>query len=248
MNVRQVLQLYDDDYAREYDQKFLLNRSSKIASDREIELVRQLLKPGGKWLDVACGTGYVLSRFPGIPRAGLDVSPAMLARAREANPDALFLKQADFRVEVPEWEDEWALVTCMWYSYGIVESMADIHTVVKNLASWTSPDGACFIPLCDPHILFSRGIKIPYVNPNRFAGGHVLITAVVWSWIDEAGRQHQNMIAPHVEHMVAMFKAYFDVVDVVAYPVNRRWWGHKRPAIIARAKKRRGAVAGADGS
>ncbi|MHC5820258.1 MAG: methyltransferase domain-containing protein [Nostoc sp.] len=45
---------------------------------------------GAKWLEVACGTGYFLSCFPEIERAGLDISPAMLKVAKQANPARIF--------------------------------------------------------------------------------------------------------------------------------------------------------------
>ncbi len=237
MNIRQVLETYDDAYARTYDQRFIVNERAKIAFDRETEIVRQLLQKDGKWLDVACGTGHLLSRFPGVPRAGVDISPAMLELARQANQDALFLKEGDFRDGVPEWEGQWALVTCMWYSYCLVESMAEVQNVVKNLASWTSDRGICFVPVWNPQNL-SKSIKISYLNPDKYYGGNVLITGVIWTWIPESGKWHENLVAPQIEHMVAMFKEYFNVVDVIAYPLSRRWWGPKRKGIIARAKKR----------
>ncbi len=239
MHIRQVLETYDDNYARTYNERFLLHERSQAAFDRQIETVRQLLHKKGKWLDVACGTGHLLSRFPAVPRAGLDISPPMLKVARQANPDALFFREGDFRDTVQEWEGQWALVTCMWYAYCLVESMAEVHTVIKNVASWTSDQGACFVPVWDPRNL-SRAIKIPYLNRDKFYGGNVLMTGVVWTWIEESGKRHENMVAPHLEHMVAMFEEYFRVVEVVTYPLSRRRWGPRRKAIIARAKKRGG--------
>src|SRR5882724_9611128 len=94
MKRQEVVDLYDEAYATSYDERFLLN-DCQVRSDHELEIVSRLLVPGEPWLDVACGTGYVLSRFPGVPRAGLDLAPAMLKQAGEANPDALFLREAD---------------------------------------------------------------------------------------------------------------------------------------------------------
>src|SRR6267142_5434103 len=106
MNTRQVLETYDDDYAQTYNERFLLNERSRIAFDREIRIVKDLLPDVGKWLDVACGTGCLLSQFPGVPRAGLDISPVMLELARQANRDALFFKEGDFKAAVPEWDGQ----------------------------------------------------------------------------------------------------------------------------------------------
>jgi ubiquinone/menaquinone biosynthesis C-methylase UbiE len=126
MDRRQVLTTYDEQYARTYDERFILSEHYRSKNEFEVEVLTELLQDGGHWLDVACGTGYFLSRFPGVPRAGLDISPAMLARAREANPDALFFREGDFTEDVPEWHGQWDLVTCMWYAYGMVESLAEV--------------------------------------------------------------------------------------------------------------------------
>lgn len=237
MNKRQVADTYDEGYADTYDERFHLNRC-QVGSDRETEIIRQLLVPGGPWLDVACGTGYVLSRFPGVPRAGLDLAPAMLDLARRANPDALFIREGDFLHEMPEWHGQWALVTCLWYAYCLVESMADVERVVRNLADWTSDGGVCFVPLCDPELL-APDVRIPYRNEERFHGGTLTITGVIWSWSEDSGKQHQNVIAPQIEHMVGMFGEYFHAVDVVEYPLYKEGEPPQRKAIIAKLKKPR---------
>lgn len=236
MNSRQVVDTYDEGYATGYNERFLLNKCQS-RSDHEIEIVKQLLVPGGRWLDVACGTGYVLSRFPGLPRAGLDLSPAMLKLAGQANPDALFLREGNFLDDVPEWHHQWALVTCMWYAYCLVESIAGVECVIRNLAQWTSDNGACFVPLCDPALLAS-GVHIPYTSAEPFFGGTVMITGVIWSWNEESGKKHQNLIAPQIEHMVAMFKEHFDLVELVEYPLHEPGRSPMRKAIIARQPTR----------
>jgi len=237
MKTEQVLETYDDDYARTYNERFLLNQRSGIAFERETKIVGELLQAGGKWLDIACGTGCLLSRFPGVSRAGIDISGSMLQVARQANPDALFFKEADFRKPVAEWEGQWGLVTCMWYAYCLVESMSDIRDLIRNAGYWISEQGACFIPVWDPRNL-SRKINTPYVNPDPIYGGEVVITGVTWSWIEESGKRHDNMVAPQLEHMVVMFREFFKSVEIVTYPLSRRRWGPKRKAILARGKKR----------
>lgn len=112
MDKNDVLEVYDEDYAQEYNQRFLLNDFSKINADFEQETIRKLLDEigeGANWLDVACGTGYFLSRFPNVERAGLDISPAMLDVAKQANPNALFV-QGDYRDKHPQWEGKWDIV------------------------------------------------------------------------------------------------------------------------------------------
>jgi len=238
MDIRQVIDTYDEEYAKFYNQKFILNERSREAVEFELKTIGRLLDGGGEWLDVACGTGYYLSRFPGVPRAGLDISPAMLDLARQANPDAVFMELGDFRHPYPEWKGRWALVTCTWYSYCLVESMAEVERLIENLASWTSNRGTCFLPMCDPERL-TEGVRLPYLTPEAaIYGGKLLITGVIWTWIEESGKQHRNILAPHVDHMVELFREHFDSVEVINYVLSGRpSTESERKGIVARVKK-----------
>jgi SAM-dependent methyltransferase len=232
MDRREVVHLYNDSYAATYDARF--SRADR-RSDDEVEIVRQLLVGDGAWLDFACGTGWALSHFPGVPRAGVDLSPAMLAEARRANPDALFLREGDLVDDVPpEWQGRWSLVTCMGYAYCLLESMAEVETLLAKLARCTSPEGAAFVPICDPLLLAGGVLRMPYSNPEVFYGGTIMMTGVTWDWIEESGRRHRNMIAPQVEHMVSLFEVYFGSVDMIEYPKSDDWRGLRRKGIIAR--------------
>jgi SAM-dependent methyltransferase len=233
---RQVLATYDEEYARAYEERFIRNEYYRPKTAFELKILRKLLRDAETWLDVGCGTGYFLSRFPGVARAGLDLSPAMLEVAREANPDALFFRESDFAADVPEWQERWDLVTCMWYAYGLVESPGAVDRVIRNLAAWTSPRGACFVPICDPRNL-APGVRVPYLSRNvGFPPGTLLITSVTWTWIEDSGKRHQDMVAPAPERMIASFEEHFDRVELIRYP-GRRWSRARLKAILARAKK-----------
>src|SRR5262245_49746429 len=133
MNREEIIDLYDDEYAASYEQKFILSSLAKSDTDFELRLIRRLLRPRESWLDVACGTGYFLRHFPEVERAGIVLSPAMLKLAQSANPGATLL-QHDFRDPIPTWNDSWGLVSCMWYAYGLVNTVSDLQAVVRNLA------------------------------------------------------------------------------------------------------------------
>ena len=51
----------------------------------------------------------------------------MLALARQTNPGVTF-HLGNFLDHRPEWCSRWDLVSCMWYAYGLVESMEDRKT------------------------------------------------------------------------------------------------------------------------
>ncbi len=225
--------LYDDAYAEEYEAKFLLSPATRLHSDFELEWLRRFLHPTARWLDVACGTGYFLRHFPGIERAGLDLSPAMLRLARRGNQDIPLIEH-DFREPLPEWDNQWDLVSCMWYAYSLVESIAELQQVIRNLWSWTSPSGSCFVPLTDPSLL--AGVTIPY-RPATPWDGKVVITGILWSYVENDGRKvHAHLVAPNVEWMVEQFERCFEQVELVHYPPEFPGWVG-RPAIMASRKR-----------
>lgn len=233
MRREEVLELYDDEYAAVYDENFLLSPLTKQDAAHELELLRGFLRPGITWLDVACGTGYFLRHFPQVERAGIDLSPAMLRLARKGNPD-ISLIEHDFRDPIPEWKDRWGLVSCMWYAYGFVDAVRDLLRLIENLASWTHPDGTCFVPLAHPGYIAGVDLpnEVPYPGPGR-----VMITGILWSYVEDGGRKvHRHLIAPNVEFMVEQFKVHFEAVSIIHYPLASA--GAKaRPALVATRKR-----------
>jgi SAM-dependent methyltransferase len=235
MKREEIVRLYDDEYADSYEEEFLLSDLTRSDSQHEIELLRGLLRPGTNWLDVACGTGYFLRQFPEVDRAGIDVSPAMLRRARESNP-GVFFEEHDFREPIPAWKDRWGLVSCMWYAYGFADTIRDLTRLIENLASWTAPGGTCFVPLADPRLM--TGVNLPYEAPSANRG-KVMITGILWSYVEDGGRKvHANLIAPNIEFMVEQFERHFEAVSVVRYPPAFAGW-QGRPALLATRKKMR---------
>jgi SAM-dependent methyltransferase len=233
MRPQEVVRLYGDAYAARYEQEFLLGPLNRSDTEVELRLLGEFLTPGVSWLDVACGTGYFLKHFPQVDRAGIDISPAMLALARAANP-AIPLREDDFLAAIPEWENRWGLVSCMWYAYGFADTIRELDKLVANLWSWTAPDGRCFVPLADPRLI--TGVELPYEAPTPNAG-RVVITGVIWSYIEESeGATHAHLLAPNVEFMQALFEQYFDRVEVIRYPPATVGWSG-RPALIASAKR-----------
>jgi SAM-dependent methyltransferase len=235
MNAREVIGVYDHEYAAAYDATFLLGKNFRECTAYEMSLVADLLQSARTWLDVACGTGYFLSHFPNVERCGLDLSQAMLEQARRSNPGVPLI-EGDYLNDVPEWHDRWDLVSCMWYAYCYAGTVADVETVVRNLAAWTAPHGTCFLPICDPNVICKTGI--PYRPPADSPEGRLEIPAVVWNWIDEpSGKRHSGLIAPHVDHLLALFESLFHDVEIHAYPTFREDCLQSRSAIIARVKR-----------
>lgn len=220
METEKIPELYDKEYAQNYDDRFIYDKDYKHVTDFEVEVLEQLLSVSDSWLDVGCGTGYFMSKFPNATRAGLDLSPGMLSVARERNSTALFLEQGDFRTERPEWNGKWDVVSCMWCAYCYVESMSEIDSVIHNLSNWTSENGICFLPICDlEDVLFNRG-ELRHYNPDiEIFGGPCYVNGVVWSYVDSKyNKKHENLISPHIEYLIRLFKEKFSRVEIVYYP------------------------------
>jgi SAM-dependent methyltransferase len=234
MRPEEIVQLYDDEYAASYEEKFLLSPLTKSDTEHELELLRGFLNLGVTWLDVACGTGYFLRHFPRVERAGIDLSPAMLRLARKGSPRIPLLEH-DFRDPIPQWRDRWDLVSCMWYAYALVDTVRDTLRLIENLASWTAPEGTCFVPLAHPGLI--AGVNLRYEVPSP-SPGKVTITGIVWSYAEDDGRKvHSHLIAPCIEFMVEQFQAYFDNVSIIRYPPTFEGW-EGRPALVATRKRR----------
>lgn len=228
-----ILALYNEAYAAKYEQEFLLDPLVRSDTEAELKLLGEFLTPGVNWLDVACGTGFFLRHFPQVERAGLDLSPAMLRLAREGNPE-IPLREQNFLDPIPEWENRWGLVSCMWYAYGFANTIEDLGRLVSNLWSWTSIDGACFVPLADPRLI--AGVNLPYQAPT-YNAGRVMITGILWSYVEDTiGAAHKHLLAPNIEFMVELFQRYFEQVEIVRYPPAFEGW-QGRPALVARGKK-----------
>ncbi len=238
MKPQDIRTLYDASYAAGYDATFLTSELNAPDTAYEVELLETLLRSAASWLDVACGTGYFLRRFPQVQRVGIDLSPAMLAIARAAAPAAEFV-EGDYLDERPEWTDAFDLVSCMWYAYCLVESIADLRRLIENLAAWTSHTGTCFVPLADPALITG----FPLV-PGLGRGGNdgdVTLTGIIWNYREADGTKiHTAMLAPLVEWMIDGFERHFDEVTLVRYPPRFPGWTG-RPAIIARKKRPRDA-------
>jgi SAM-dependent methyltransferase len=216
-----VGRLYDTAYAGAYDGRFLLGADNAPNTAFELELIAGLLGDGEGWLDLGCGSGWFLAQFPGVARGGLDLSPAMVAQARARNRDALFVREGDFRDAVPEWEGAWSLVSCMWAPYSYLETIAEVGTLVANMAAWTAPGGAVLLPLLE--LPYLSGEAIPYVHEVEHFGGTVTVNGYVWSWDDRVGgKRHERMILPHAAQLAEWLAPKFAEVRVVRYPTGRR--------------------------
>ena len=235
MNKDDLRKIYDHQYANNYNERYLSNPFSKVSSDAELDVLKSLINPSTRWLDLGCGTGYFLSRFPGIQRAGLDVSPEMIKLAANDNPDALFFEEGDFRKENTEWPGAWTLITCMWGAYCYVDSVKEVEQVVQNMISWTQTGGTVFLPVVDIEDVLPN-MQIPYEKITGVFGGKITVTGVTWTWEEEDGKIHEHLVSPHIEYFLSLLKPFFNKIEIVRYPPYMTHWV-SRKAILATGRR-----------
>jgi SAM-dependent methyltransferase len=241
-----VRELYDVDTARTYNERW---HGSNWGNDTEhtAEAIGRRVVDGIRWLDVGCGTGHFLSRFPGVDRAGTDLSPSMLAEARKASPDALFFKEWDFRNDNPEWRDGFSLVTCTGQPWSYLDTVVETEKVIENLANWTAPGGTLLVLAKDQ--LDLSGVDLPYhINGEPGFPGTIYMKAVVWSMVDRShehipeigNKWHHNMVWPLIDHWVATLGLYFNTVIVESLPHDPPWMHTPRRMLVAKDKRAEG--------
>lgn len=236
MKKEDLWQIYNNKYADDYNERYLLNPFSKVSSDVEINVFKTLITEQTEWLDLGCGTGYFLSLFPNTKRAGLDISPKMLQLAENDNPTAEFFKNGDFRDDVPEWHNKWSLISCMWGAYCYVNSVKEVETVVNNIISWNSVGGDVFLPIVDLEDV-RPNVTIPYEMQIDVFGGKLDLTSVTWSWLEaETNIFHEHLVSPHIGHFIKLFQPFYDEIEIVRYPPYMQGWV-SRKAVLAKSKR-----------
>lgn len=232
MREDEVLAWYTDDYAEAYDDRFLFGWRQPH-TDFEIDTLRTLMPAEGQWLDVACGSGFFLSQFPDARRAGLDLAPGMIRLAARRNPGCEFY-EGSFLDPRPEWSGRWDLVSCMGSAYVVVETLEQIRTLIANLSRWTSDRGSCFLPMtpCDGF----NGARVPY-DTEALHAGRIIITGVTWTYLEDTGEEHHDLIAPQEQWLIEQFSRWFSRVESVVYPPIRPEWAPIQRALVASGKR-----------
>lgn len=230
MNQRRnaTLSVYDKEYASRYDSIWQEHPAwAAIAADH-VSTIEKLITPHTRWLDAGCGTGWFLSKFPGVFRSGFDLSHDMLEHARRKNPDAHFF-QADLLDELPDCIGQWDLVTSTGQPWGYLSTIDEVETAARNMANWVAPGGVLMIQACD--IVDMVNIPLEFKTPFGIAK----ITGVVWSFI-ESDRVHRNQLWPSLDQWIPWLEYDFEAIRVLHWPFTPDTQSHPRRVILASGK------------
>lgn len=137
-------------------------------------------------LDVACGTGAHLARFAEDVDdcVGVDLSPAMLAVARDRLGDRVPLHEADMRTL--DLGRSFDVVTCLFSAIGHVEDGAELDAAVAAMARHVAPGGVLLVePWLQPDDVYAAARQPGgYRSVETAETEHGVVTRVIRSHVD----------------------------------------------------------------
>lgn len=216
--IKKADELYGERYASIYDDMWWNEPHWKPMADFHQQVLDEALLTSKNWLDVGCGTGYFLSKFPSVERSGLDRSPSMLQKAREANPTATFYQQS-MTDKNSELEGRFDLVSCTGQPYCYLPTMADVEETISRLAEWTAEGGKCVLVPSDLvdvwNTEYPSGLyDLSGLPLNSYC---VKILGVVWTHQEHDGSFYYQL-CPQLDQLVRWFATHFRKVEILVRP------------------------------
>ncbi len=228
---------YDEYYASRYNKIWGESATWESEAKFHIETISSLLKNANNWLDAGCGTGFLLSKFPGVSRAGFDLSTAMLSEAKKVNHDVEFFNQNLLDAK-PGWNNKWDLVTCTGQPWSYLPTLEDIEKAVKNLSAFTSMKGKLMLTPID--ISDFIGIHTAnFFDEDAIKNEVPVITAIHWSYKELDTIDH-NCLSPNLDQWVRWFSKYFHKVEILYWPHEPSFLIIPRRVIVCGEKKSEG--------
>lgn len=176
--------------------------------DREIEdLVGRLARrgiSGGRWLDVACGTGKHLSLLPpSFGAFGVELDPEMIAIAMSRLSGANVV-QGDMRDF--DLGQTFEVVSCLFSSIGYMTELEDLRRAIQSMARHLASGGVLLVePWFQP-----QGFHENYVGGDFFASDDLKVARVARSWLEgpiSCMEMHHLVGEPgSVEHFVEVHR------------------------------------------
>ena len=131
--------MYSDIFCKVYNE-FGWNYYPEVFGEQLLQWLKEQNLSPKTAMDLACGTG-VLCRIleeNGIRAAGMDLSPGMIAIAREASPHIPY-EVADMVSFCPE--TRYDLVTCTGDAVNHIPELGDVEQIFRNVFQFLSPGG-----------------------------------------------------------------------------------------------------------
>lgn len=140
------IRAYYDEFSRAYERhrgKSHPGRYHSMIDDLEVDFASRFVR-GRDVLEVGCGTGLILERLATMANraVGVDLSPGMLAKARERNLEAIEASATELPFEDASFD-----VTC---SFKVLAHIPDIRRALSEMARVTRPGGFLLAEFYNP--------------------------------------------------------------------------------------------------
>ena len=171
------LDVYDDFYAEIYD--YLVFNSLK----NEYEIGEIINKTGpssqSKVLDIGCGTGHHVAELSSrsIDTIGIDISEAMIKKAKDNYPDYKF-KLGDALNGNTFDSNKFTHILCMYFT---IYYFNDKQQFFKNCFNWLLPGGYLLVHLVDRDVfdpILPPGNPLLLISPQKYAKERITSTKV----------------------------------------------------------------------
>lgn len=170
-------EVYDTFYSQVYDHLVYNN----MKDEYEVGEIMNATQPSqhSRVLDVGCGTGHMVAQFASknIPVLGLDVSAAMVAKAKELYPRYSFqvgdVLQSDLFAA-----GKFTHILCLYFT---LYYMKDKQQFFDNCMQWLTPGGHLIVHVVDRERfdpILPPGNPLLYVSPQKYAPRRITSTQV----------------------------------------------------------------------
>jgi len=170
-------QIYDDFYAKVYDDLLLCNEKNTFEISNIIKTTQ--LSPKSSVLDIGSGTGHHVSLFKeaNFEAIGLDLSPAMVKRAKVNYPTETYVV-GDAMNGSHFMPNKFSLITCLYFT---MYYFKDKQQLLQNCIHWLQPGGYIVFHLVDKHKfdpILPPANPFIIVSPQKYADKRITTSEV----------------------------------------------------------------------
>jgi SAM-dependent methyltransferase len=179
---KQGASIYDDFYADIYDYLVF----NKIKNDYEIGVILNSTMPSEKSVivDVGCGTGHQVAKLKSqnLEVIGIDISPAMIAKAKQTNPSySSQFKVGDGLDNTLFQDSSLTHILCLYFT---IYYMKDKMRFFYNCMNWLLPGGYLIVHLVDKYKfdpILPPGNPLYIVSPQKYAKERITKTKITFN-------------------------------------------------------------------
>ena len=231
--------IYDKFYANVYDELVFC----KMKDDFEIGEIINTTRPTreSRILDVGSGTGHHVSNFQanGFSAVGVDISPAMVNKAKENYPDSDF-KLGDVLETMLYPANSFTHITCLYFTLYYIKNKRQFF---ENCIHWLRPGGYLAIHLVDRDKfdpILPAGDPFGIISPQKYAKKRITSTLVKFKGFDyksefEVGEDTTTTDAEVVAN-ASLQETFKNKKDGKVRKNNHKFYMATQTAILAIAK------------